>query len=167
LREVEFHQRNDIASARRGKKMVGIIPRQLTPEDRAMARETPEIKALLEKGTELKPLLLKAAWDDLRTMLSAGEVIGYLIDADSGKHHKIAAHEWARDDTDVAPVTGWFSIPHAWGRFEGPVVLLRSDFERLATAKAGEPPQRPSARGRKPTYDWGEAEMILSKARRL
>ena len=68
LREVEFHECKGTAFARRGKKMVGIVPRQLTLEDRAMARETTEIKALLEKGAELKPLI-KMAWDDLRTML--------------------------------------------------------------------------------------------------
>ena len=119
LKKVGFHARYATRFARSGRKMVGVVPPQLTPEDHAAARETPEIKALLEKGAELRPLL-KATWDDLRTMLSAGQMMGQLIDADTGKHHKIEAHEWNRDDAGIAHITGWFSIPHAWGRFEGP-----------------------------------------------
>jgi hypothetical protein len=46
----------------------------------------------------------------------AGQMIGYLAEPDPGKIHKIAAHEWNRDDADVAFVTGWFSVAHAWGR---------------------------------------------------
>src|SRR5262249_43742779 len=75
LKAVEFHAREGTRAARRGKKLTGVVPRQLTHDDLAMAKETPEIKALSEKGMALRPLL-KATWDDLRSSLSAGEIIG-------------------------------------------------------------------------------------------
>jgi len=122
----------------------------------AMAEETPEIKALSEKGMALRPLL-KATWDDLRSRLSAGEMTGYLVEPDSGKIYKIDAHRWNRDDANVAHITGWFSIPHAWGHFEGPVVLVRSDFQQRVTnqgAAAGLGPPPLTSRGRSPGKSW-------------
>ena len=129
LKAVEFHAQEGTRAARRGNKLTGVVPRQRTHDDLAMAKETPEIKALSEKGMALKPLL-KTTWDDLRSRLSAGEIIGYLVEPGSGKIYKIDAHQWNRDDADVAHITGWFSIPHAWGRFAGPVALVRSDLQQ-------------------------------------
>jgi hypothetical protein len=176
LKEVEFHGREGTRFARSGKKMSGIVPRQLTAKDRAIAQETEELRALAEKGVTLRPLL-KTTWNDLRSRLSAGQMIGYLAEPDSGKIHKIAAHEWNRDDADVAFVTGWFSVAHAWGRFAGPVALLRSDFQQTVIRERAmvEPrPDRPNPigpllssarrRGRKGKYDWDEAEIVLMEA---
>ena len=178
LKKFEFHRREGTRFARSGKKMTGIVPRQITDQDRAIAHETEELRALAEKGLTLRPLL-KATWDDLRSRLSAGQIIGYLVDPDSGTIHKIAAHEWNRDDADVAHVTGWFSVAHAWGRFVGPVALLRSNFQQMEELLASGSPEprddRPNPigplpcssaerRGRKRKYDWDEAKIVLIEA---
>ena len=135
LKVVKFQAEHGTRFARRGKRMVGVVPRQPTAQDHAMARETAEIKALSEKGAKLRSLL-DDTWSDLRNSLFTGKLKGHLSDADTGKYNEIAAPQWARDDADIAHVTGWFSIPHAWGHFVGPVLLLRSDFEGLVAAAA-------------------------------
>jgi hypothetical protein len=185
VKEVEFRGREGTRFARSGKKMTGIVPPQLTAKDREIAQETEDLRPLAEKGVTLRPLL-KTTWDDLRSRLSAGQMIGYLAEP-SGKIHKIAAHEWNRDDADVAHITGWFSVAHAWGHLEGPVALLRSDFQQtviregamvelVASGSAPEPrDDRPNPigplpcastgrRGRKRKYDWDEAKIVLIEA---
>ena len=117
----------------------------------------------MEKGAELRPLL-DTTWDDLRNMLSAGQMMGQLIDADTGKHHKIEAHEWNRDDAGIAHITGWFSIPHAWGRFEGPVSLLKSDLRQRMSA---DPEEKKKGRAGRPKgseeHDWEEGRLFAFK----
>jgi len=163
LKEVEFHRREGTRSARSGKKMTGIVPRQLTAKDRAMAQETEELRALAEKGVTLRRSL-KTTWDDLRSRLSAGQMIGYLAEPDSGKIHKIATHEWNRDDADVAHVTGWFSVAHAWGHVAGPVVLLQSDIQHRGSPDAGMTKKSRAGRRRGSTdYDWDEGKMFAFK----
>jgi hypothetical protein len=75
VKEVEFRGREGIRFARRGKKMTGIVPPALTAKDREIAQETEELRRLAEKGVTLRPLL-KVTWDDLRSKLSAGQMIG-------------------------------------------------------------------------------------------
>src|SRR5262245_32119305 len=85
LKVMEDHAEEGERFARRtGKRLPGVVPRQLTPKDRALAQETVELQALTEKGMTLKPLL-KKTWNDLRSRLSAGEMVGYLMEPNSGK----------------------------------------------------------------------------------
>ena len=97
------------------------------------------------------------------------EVEGHLSDADTGKHNEIAAPQWARDDADIAHVTGWFSIPHAWGHFVGPSCFcgltlkgLSPRQHQLANRFPRRFPRNGARRGRKSKHDWGEAEMVLT-----
>jgi hypothetical protein len=162
VKEVEFRGREGTRFARSGKKMTGIVPPQLTAKDREIAQETEELRPLAEKGVTLRPLL-KTTWDDLRSRLSAGQMIGYLAEP-SGKIHKIAAHEWNRDDADVAHITGWFSVAHAWGHVVGPVALLRPDIQQVRFPDAGVTKKSRAGRRRGSTdYDWEEGKMFAFK----
>jgi hypothetical protein len=158
--KAELHKREGTRFARCGKKMTGIVPQQLTANDRALAQETEELRALANKSVPLRPLL-ERTWNDLRSRLSAGQIIGYLADPDSGKFHKIAAHEWNRDDADIAHVTGCFSVAYGWGRVAGPVLLLQSDIQRRVSPAAVATKKSRAGRRRGSTdYDWDEGKMF-------
>jgi hypothetical protein len=165
LRIMEGHAGERTRAARRGKRLSGVMPPRLAAEDLAMAHAPEGLRARAQDAVALGPLL-EATWGDLRGRLSAGEVIGSLVEPASGKIHKIAAHEWNRDDAEIAHVTGWFSIPHAWGYFVGPVVLLRSDIEQMIRPNPIEPLPIFSSgrRGRKEEYDWEEVRILLTEA---
>jgi hypothetical protein len=114
------------------------IPIVLTKEDRNNAVPTPEIRELSEHARPLHHVP-GAAWDRLRDLLAAGQLVGEIFSEADGRPHKVPAHTWNHEDADTAHERGRMRLAYGMGSLIGPVAIRKLDLQNAISGGAAAP----------------------------